>query len=142
MGTFTWIMTAFTILISIAGTICAFVLPILILGGLGYFLYKRSQQSSAYRQAAQNWTTTTGTVLTSTVQSYYTGRSHSVRPVVIYQYSVNGMSYQSQTIKAGEQFLNIRVAGDAYKTTSRYPVSSTVTVYYNPANPSESALER
>jgi len=32
--------------------------------------------------------------------------------------------------------------GDAQKTIERYPVGAQVMVYYNPANPAESALER
>ncbi len=142
MGTFSWIMTAFTVLITLAGTACAILLPLLILGGVGYLIYKRSQQSTAYRQAAQAWPSTTGTILASTVESYWSGRHQSMRPVVLYQYEVNGVGYQSQTIKAGDQFMKIRVSGDVLKTTMKYPVGATVTIYYNPANPSESALER
>jgi len=33
-------------------------------------------------------------------------------------------------------------AGQAQATVARFPVGATVTVYYNPSNPSESALER
>jgi hypothetical protein len=137
-----WIIAGFTLLLSLGGAACTVILPILILGGIGYFLYRRSQQSSSYRQSAQTWPSTSGTVLMSSVQTKRTGRSRSTYPVVVYQYSVNGQNYQSQRIKAGEQFMSIRVAGEAQATAARYPVGSTVTVYYNPANPGESALER
>jgi hypothetical protein len=60
----------------------------------------------------------------------------------MYSYEVNGQEFQGQTIKAGDQYMSIRFTGDAMKTMSRYPVGSKVTVYYNPANPAESALER
>jgi hypothetical protein len=137
-----WILTGITLLLSIGGAACTVILPVLILAGLGIFLYRRSQQSSAYRQAAQNWPSTTGTVVMSTVQSRRSGKSHSVYPVVVYQYAVNGKDFQSQTIKAGDQFMNIRMTGQAQATAARYPVGAKVTVYYNPANPAESALER
>jgi len=114
----------------------------LIIGGIGYYLYKRNQQSTKYRQAAQTWLSTTGQVLMSTVQSRRSGRSISTYPVVVYQYQVNGKAYQSQTIKAGEQFLNVRMTGQAQTTAARYLIGAEVTVYYNPANPAESALER
>ncbi|MBI3151553.1 MAG: DUF3592 domain-containing protein [Chloroflexi bacterium] len=142
MGNLEWILTGFGLLTGIAGAICTAVIPIAILGGIGYFLYKRNQQSMAYRQSTQTWLSTTGTVLMSTVQSKRTGRSRSIYPVVVYTYVVNGQSYQSQRIKAGEQFLSVRVAGQAQETVNRYPIGATVTVYYNPSNPSESALER
>jgi hypothetical protein len=142
MGSIEWIITGVGVLGGVAITICATIIPILVIGGIGYFLYKRNQQSIAYRQSTQNWLSTTGTVLTSSVQSKRTGRSHSFYPVVVYVYAVNGQSYQSQRIKAGEQFLNVRVTGQAQATVARYPIGAAVTVYYDPANPSECALER
>jgi len=78
----------------------------------------------------------------SSVQSKHTGKSISVYPVVVYQYEVNGRVYQSQTIKAGEQFFNVRIIGQAQETVDRYPIGAQVMVYYNPVNPQESALER
>jgi hypothetical protein len=118
------------------------VLPIIILVGLGIFLYRRSQQGNAAKQAAQSWASTMGTVLMSTIQIKRTSRSRSEIPVVVYQYQVNGTAYQGQTIKAGEQFFNVRVMGQAQATIARYPVGAQVMVYYNPANPAESVLER
>jgi len=129
-------------LIGVFGGICATVLPIIILVGLGIFLYRRSQQGSAAKQAAQSWSSTMGTVLMSTIQIKRTGRSRSEVPVVVYQYQVNGQVHQGQTIKAGEQFFNVRVMGQAQATIARYPVGAQVMVYYNPTNPAESALER
>jgi hypothetical protein len=142
MGNFEWIMTGFGLFVGIAGAACTVIIPVIVLGGIGYFLYKRNQQSGAARQLAQVWPATTGTVLMSSVQSRTSGRSHSTYPVVVYQYVVNGQSYQSQTIRAGEQFINVRVAGQAHATVARYPIGATVTVYYDPENPANSALER
>ncbi len=142
MGSIEWLITGVGLLGGAAITICATIIPILVIGGIGYFLYRRNQQSMAYRQSTQTWVSTTGTVLMSNVQSKHTGRSHSYYPVVVYVYAVNGQSYQSQRIKAGEQFLNVRVTGQAQATVARYPIGATVTVYYDPANPSECALER
>lgn len=129
-------------LLGVFGAICATVVPLIILVGLGIFIYRRSQQGKVAKEAAQSWSGTMGTVLTSTVQSKRTGNSTSTYPVVVYQYEVNGKSYQSQTIKAGEQFFNVRILGEAQATANRYPVGAQVMVYYNPANPQESALER
>ena len=129
-------------LLGVFGAICATVVPLMILVGLGIFIYRRSQQGKAAKEAAQSWSGTMGTVLTSTVQSKRTGNSTSTYPVVIYQYEVNGKSYPSQTIKAGEQYFNVRILGEAQATANRYPVGAQVMVYYNPANPQESALER
>jgi hypothetical protein len=142
MDIFNLITSGFGIFIGIAGAACTVIVPVLVLGGLGFFLYKRNQQSTAARQSAQSWLSTTGMVLMSSVQSRRSGNSTSTFPVVVYQYEVNGKTYQSQTVKAGEQFMNVRILGQAQETADRYPVGANVTVYYNPANPAESALER
>jgi hypothetical protein len=142
MGNLEWIVAGFSVFLTIAGVACSVILPILILGGVGNFLYKRSQQSGVARQIAQSWLSVTGTVLMSSVQWGSGSNGGSSYPVVVYQYTVHGQSYQSQTIKAGEQYLNVRVMGQAQATVARYPIGSNVTVYYNPANPAESALER
>ncbi len=142
MGNLDWIIAGFGIFAGIAGAACTIILPILIFGGLGYFFYKRNQKSTVARKLAQSWPSTTGMVLMSSVQTRRSGRSITTYPVVVYQYTVNGQSYQSQTIKAGEQFLNVRVHGQAQAAVARYPVGASITVYYDPANPAESALER
>ena len=142
MDTFNWIITGVGIFAGLAGALCTTIIPILVIGGIGFFFYKRNQKSSAYRQAAQTWPGTTGIVLVSTVQSKRIGRSHKTYPVVVYQYTVNGQGFQGQTIKAGEQFLTVSVMGQPQATVARYPVGASITVYYNPANPAESVLER
>ena len=136
------LFSGISILLSVFGGLCATILPITILVILGVFLYRRSQQSNAARQAAQSWSSTLGTVIMSTIQIKRTSRSRSEIPVVVYQYQVNGKAYQNQVIRAGDQFGTIRVMGQAQATIARYPVGAQVMVYYNPANPQESALER
>ena len=134
------LFSGISILLSVFGGLCATILPITILVILGVFLYRRSQQSNAARQAAQSWSSTLGTVIMSTIQIKRTSRSRSEIPVVVYQYQVNGKAYQ--IIRAGDQFGTIRVMGQAQAIIARYPVGAQVMVYYNPANPQESALER
>ena len=129
-------------LFGILGGICAVVLPILAFIGFAVFMVRRNQRAKAVKEAAQSWTGTMGTVLMSSVQVRRTGTSRSEFPVVVYQYQVNGQAFQGQTIKAGEQFFSVRVLGQAHETVRRYPPGAQVMVYYNPANPEESALER
>ena len=136
------IMTIFSFLLGIGGAICAIVLPIVILVAFGYFMYRRSKMRDTAKQAAQDWSSTMGVVITSTVQVKRSYKSRSEIPVVIYQYQVDGKPYTGQVIKAGEQFFSVRIYGDAQKTIARYPVGAQVMVHYNPENPQESALER
>lgn len=136
------IMAIFSFLLGIGGAICATVLPIIVLAAVGYFIYRRSKMRDAAKQAAQDWSSTMGVVITSTVQVKRGYKSRSEIPVVVYQYQVDGKPYTGQVIKAGEQFFSVRIYGDAQKTVARYPVGAQVMVHYNPANPQESALER
>lgn len=138
----TGLISALGGLLGLFGGLCACIVPMVFLIGLGIFIYRRSQQGKVAKEAAQSWPSTMGTVLASSVQSRRSGNSISTYPVVVYQYDVNGKSYQSQTIKAGDQFFNVRIIGEAQATADRYPVGAQVMVYYNPANPQESALER
>jgi hypothetical protein len=62
--------------------------------------------------------------------------------VVVYQYQVNDNTYQSQTIMAGDQFMNIRVTGEAQATVARYPRHASGMVRHNPEKPAGYALER
>lgn len=136
------IMSIFSFVIGIGGAICATVLPIVILVAVGYFIYRRSKMRDTAKQAAQDWSSTMGVVITSMVQVKRSYKNRSEIPVVVYQYQVNGKPYTGQVIKAGEQYFSVRLYGDAQKTIARYPVGAQVMVHYNPANPQESALER
>ena len=129
-------------LLGFFGGLCACIVPVVFFFGFGIFMYRRSQQGQAAKDAAQAWPSVMGTVLSSGVESRRSGNSISTYPVVIYQYQVNGQVYQGKMIKAGEQFFSVRVIGDAHATSARYPVGAQVMVYYNPSNPKESALER
>lgn len=55
-----------------------------------------------------------------------------------YEYRVNGKRYTGKRVSLGEDLGDHDVAG----MLDRYPLGSSVTVYYNPANPAEAVLER
>lgn len=64
-------------------------------------------------------------------------------PMVVYEYQVNGMKYLSNRVRV-EDASGPTLGGALYANPllKRYPKGATVTVYYNPQNPKESALER
>jgi hypothetical protein len=118
------------------------VAPLAVLAGLGVHLGRRSRRAAAVRAAAAAWAQTDGTVLSTTIQIRRVGQSRSEIPVVIYAYQVDGRPYQSYRVRAGDETGRIRVIGDASSTLDRYPVGSNVTVYYDPHDPANAALER
>src|SRR5574340_1028330 len=90
--------------LGLLGGLCALIVPLAILGGVGVLLYRRSKQANAAKAAAQAWPHTKGIVVQSAVHRDTSGESTSTYPVVVYQYSVGGKKFQSQTIKPGDHF--------------------------------------
>lgn len=64
-------------------------------------------------------------------------------PMVVYGYEVNGVKYISNRLRV-EDTRGPTTGGGLYtkQLFKRYPKGAAVTVYYNPQNPKESALER
>jgi hypothetical protein len=131
----------FTIFMVVISVLCTVVPLAAIFGGIFWYIRRSSRNAQALNQAALSWLTTTGTVIKSRVE--VSGGDHtSVTPRVIYQYEVNGTTYQAERIKAGDIHMRISTSRGAYDTVDHYPEGATVTVYYNPMNPAEAALER
>jgi hypothetical protein len=62
------------------------------------------------------------------------------RPEVTYQYEVNGIQYTGTRVT--QQSFSSGALGHVKKFLADHPVGSTVTVYYDPANPASSILEK
>ena len=122
--------------------IAATLLPMLgIFGGIGWFLSKKSKEAKALRAAARNWASTTGKIVTSRVE--VSGGDHTtVSPHIVFQYNVYGKEYSNSQIKAGDIHIATYGSRGAYDIVDKYPVGAEVTVYYDPENPEQSALER
>ena len=92
---------------------------------------------------AADWPLVRGTVLSSgseRVEKRESGRTQIYYvPVVEYRYRVSDVDYVSRQIKVGVALS----ASEAYatKVAARYPQGSAVDVHYDPANPSNAALE-
>lgn len=84
------------------------------------------------------WSRTMGTVLSATVQVGGGGTGPSGRsehPLVLYAYQVDGEVFR------GERVRRTGPCRDVTGTIDRYPAGSSVVVWYDPANPGNSALE-
>ena len=130
--------TIISILVSLLFSILCTLVPA---AGIGWFVYTRWKKSDQMRQASQRWLSTQGTVIKSRVE-VSGGEITTISPRVIYTYIVGEKGYQGDQIRAGERFLSARSSRNAYETVDRYPQGASVTVFYNPADPTESALER
>ena len=94
-------------------------------------------------QRAKNWSQTTGTVVRSEIEARhhrFAGEAKTVKnvPVVEYEFTAAGRKIRGSRIGIGDD------AGGANTeaTLARFPVGATVTVYYDPADPTSCVLER
>jgi hypothetical protein len=112
-----------------------------IFGGLGWLLTKRSKDAKSMLAAAQSWHSTRGEIITSRVE-VSGGEYTRVHYRVVYQYTVGGIDYQGNQVRAGDTHYASYTTKQTYDIVDRYPVGAEVTVYYDPTNPVISALER
>lgn len=95
--------------------------------GLGRF--RRAREATS-----DSWSTTTGTVLSSSVQVGTSGSVRTEQPLVFYAYQVNGQVFQGQRIRFHDQPLQASAVVD------RCSAGSAVIVFYDPADPANSTL--
>jgi hypothetical protein len=123
----------------------------LVSGGFGLAILALTISSLREAAAMKRWPVAVGRVLSSVVQEYKAdagtgnfgasrGRMVLYRPVVAYEYVVNGRHYKGDRI-AQSPGLNRGVPDFAQKVVDLYATGRQVEVRYNPAEPSESVLE-
>lgn len=122
--------------------IAATTLPFLIIALIFVVVIFRNRRKA---KIAQGWSVAVGRVLmtqivprTSTTGSG--GRSTAYYPVVMYQYQVDGVSYQGDRVSFG-MAMGSGSPRMAQKWIEKYQAGDQVDVYYNPAKPEESVLE-
>lgn len=113
--------------------------------GAGLAIFGFVQRKKA--KTAETWPTASGTVVSSrldqkTTTDYddgHTSTSTSYTPIVEYTYQVGGQTYQGSRIFPGASMSYDH--GTAQGIASRYQPGATVTVHYDPANPTQAVLE-
>jgi hypothetical protein len=118
------------------------VLLLVVLVPIGISFIVLRQKLGRVRQAA-GWQTTMGRVIESRVDDAVSNSSIrnpliDHRPRVAYEFSVNGRAFVGDRIGFGDD----SGGANTEATLARYPVGRAVQVYYDPANPEESVLER
>jgi hypothetical protein len=115
-------------------------LLVLILGGVPSVLLFLDIQM---KNEAQNWPTTTGTVIYSQVESKTDEDGTTYHAAITYQYEVNGIPYTSSNYRSS------LFGGETYTSNyqqmlsriQEFPQGSECTVYYDPENPSNACLK-
>ena len=91
---------------------------------------------SATTDPKARWREVTGTILKSEVKFDW----EDYRPVVEYQYEVDGVSYRGDTIVVGP-LVQFNWKGPAARVIERFPIGASVTVYVDAANPRRASLQ-
>jgi hypothetical protein len=123
----------------------------LVCGGFGLAILALIFSSLREAAAMKRWPVVKGRVLSSKVEEYRTdagsgnfggprGRLTLYRPVVVYEYEVDGQRFRGDRI-AQSPGMDKGVADFAHKTAQRYASGSTVDVRFNPKRHSDSVLE-
>lgn len=118
--------------------------PLAILGfylALFGSLFLLGSEALEVRQArrSQAWPVTEGTVLRSEVVVERVQADDDFHAEVTYRYRLNGREYQGDRIGFGFELSDRLDSAEAI--VARYPAGSSILVYYDPADPSQSVLE-
>lgn len=99
-------------------------------------------------RASADWQPIPAQILESRIEESASGikdekdETYSYTPIITYSYQVMGQSYQGNLISFGSGNVSYTYDTKPKKIIGRHPVGSPATVYYNPADPSQSVLER
>jgi hypothetical protein len=119
---------------------------VLALLGLGIYLIMFGMRSKKKAEESQGWPATNGTITATEVKRSVNRdddghESYAYYPAVEYTYQVGTQTFTSKRLGFGG-ILAQKDPSVAQKAIQRYPVGGPVTVYYDPAKPSDAVLER
>ncbi len=100
------------------------------------FAARQLQLVRSRRSPAAAWPEVRGTVLSATVQVSAQGNGRHETPLVLYSYRVGDREFQGSRVNVGA------LTRQAADVVARYPAGSCVQVFYDPSDPTRSALER
>jgi len=114
-----------------------------------FFIYKgfhailRQQQTMSFKP-------TTGIMVSSSIGQNSTGRNAAGQPagpeqvayypIVVFSYSVDGQRYTGRHYNEADMYGLSQ--NDVESIVNQYPAGKVCTIYYNPANPADSILQR
>jgi Protein of unknown function (DUF3592) len=120
-------------------------LIVVILAVVGGAFWFANQNKKKREAAAAGWNSVEGEIVSAEVRRTHDndsdgGPSYIYEPLVAYRYTVNGEAFSGSRVNfsaARHQFPK-----KAEEVVARYPVGAKVAVYFDPANPRDSVLER
>ncbi len=89
---------------------------------------------------SRGWAETSGRVIASNINQFTNKGTTTYRPLIMYSYAVSGIRFMSSRIAFHS--LGSRDRAEATRITARYPIGTSVDVFYDPQNPEQAVLER
>jgi hypothetical protein len=108
------------------------VVGMLILLTVQIFFYRKARRR-------QNWNSTKGKILTSTLTREPLDRTPLWYPSIRYSYRVGGKTYHNTKLGTGNRYTDLPTA---QKEIEQYPVGAEITVYYDPQHPDKPIVKR
>ncbi len=107
---------------------------------LGTYILLKYVVGAFRADASENWPSTPGTIKTTEIKYIHNDPNYwSV--TINYQYLVAGCVFNSDVYSFGDH-LHFYDEVDAKEFIAKFPISSQVTIYYNPRNPSISTMQK
>jgi hypothetical protein len=116
----------------------------LILSVVGLFALGSALRSKRLANVSQSWQGTQGQVIASDINKSTSndsdyGHSTSYEAIIRYTYSVMGKDYTGERVNFGIRNTSEK---SARETVARYPINTSVTVFYNPDKPEQAVMEQ
>lgn len=129
----------------VLGAVCGGLVLLAMLAGGGYLIYS-SISNKKKAAASQSWPSAPGIITNLDVRRSTSTDSDgdttiTYTPVIEYDYDVIGQTYHGSRVAFGA-VTGYSSQGKAQEALIPYAIGGTVTVYYNPDNPSEAVLEQ
>ena len=136
-----------------ASAIDAGVQPYFVLGGwgtalvflgIGFFILRKAIGNRRMAEAAAQWPTTDGTVISTDVVKRVSKSENAFDyfvPQIRYEYETNGIRRQGDVIRIGLGDMGYPEEKEAREHVARYPVGATIPVRYDPQDPEHAVLE-
>jgi hypothetical protein len=113
-------------------------LVICVIVGIAMIAYSLFQRSRL--RASASWVPVTATIVKAELLTSATTDSSEYRISLAYEYEANGVRYTGKRIGFGPRSYIRKKRAQA--ELEKYPVTCTVTVYFDPENPGEAVLVR
>lgn len=111
--------------------------PIFVLVGFGVYYFLGGSFKEAY--ASRSWPTVQGQVTHSEMTQHHDSDGVMYGTDIAYDYTVDDQQYTSYRVALLDGTTSVRKS--VQDTLKRYPAGGTVTIYYDPEDPSSAVLE-